>query len=61
MIEWERIELFKKIQYIKGTFPAKMYTIKDRNDKDLREAEQTKERWQECTEEQFKKKKKRSY
>ena len=45
--------LFKKIRDIKGTFPAKMDTIKDRNDKDLREAEWTKKRWQECTEELF--------
>ena len=50
MIEWERIELFKKIQYIKGTFPAKMYTIKDRNGMDLTEAEDIKKRWQEYTE-----------
>ena len=43
--------LFKKIRYIKGTFHAKMSTIKDRNDKDLIEVEEIKKRWQEDTEE----------
>ena len=43
-------DLFKKIRYTKGTFPAKMYTIKDRNGMDLTEAEDIKKRWQECTE-----------
>ena len=39
-------ELFKKIGGIKGTFYARMGTIKDRNSKDLREAEEIKKRWQ---------------
>ena len=43
-------DLFKKIGDIKGTFHAKMGTIKDRNDKDLTEAEEIKKRWQEYTE-----------
>ena len=48
-------DLFKKIRDTKGTFHAKMGTVKDRNDKDLTEAEDTKERWQEYTEELYKK------
>ena len=40
---------------IKGTFHAKMGTIKDRNGMDLTEAEDIKKRWQECTEELYKK------
>ena len=47
-------DLFKKIRDSKGTFHAKMGTIKDRNDMDLTEAEDIK-RWQECTEELCKK------
>ena len=43
-------DLFKKIRYTKGTFHAKMDTIKDRNGMDLREAEDIKKRWQEYTE-----------
>ena len=43
-------DLFKKIGDIKGTFHAKMGTIKDRNSKDLTEAEEIKKRWQEYTE-----------
>jgi len=43
--------LFKKIRYTKGTFHAKMSTIKDRNGKDLIEVEEIKKRWQEDTEE----------
>ena len=43
-------DLFKKIGDIKGTFHAKMSTIKERNGKDLREAEEIKKRWQEYTE-----------
>ena len=39
---------FKKIGDIKGTLHAKMATIKDRNGKDLTEAEEIKTRWQEC-------------
>ena len=46
---------FKKIRDIKGTFHAKMGTIKDRNDMDLTEAEDIKERWQEYIEELYKK------
>ena len=41
------IDLFKKIQYTKGTFHTKMGTIKDRSDMDLTEAEDIKKRWQE--------------
>ena len=41
---------FKKIRDIKGTFHAKMGTIKDRNSMDLTEAEDIKKRWQEYTE-----------
>ena len=40
-------DLFKKIRYTKGTFHAKMGSIKDRNDMDLTEAEDIKKRWQE--------------
>ena len=40
-------DLFKKIRDTKGTFPAKMGTIKGRNDMDLTEAEDIKKRWQE--------------
>ena len=43
-------ELFKKIRDTKGTFHAKMGTIKDRNSMDLTEAEDIKKRWQEYTE-----------
>ena len=43
-------DLFKKIRDTKGTFHAKMGTIKDRNGMDLKEAEDTKNRWQEYTE-----------
>ena len=43
-------DLFKKIRDTKGTFYAKMGTIKDRNSMDLTEAEDIKKRWQECTE-----------
>ena len=48
-------DLFKKIGDIKGTFHAKMGMIKDRNGKDLTEAEEIKKRWQEYTEELYKK------
>ena len=44
------IDPFKKIRDTKGTFHAKMGTIKDRNGKNLREAEEIKKRWQEYTE-----------
>ena len=43
-------DLFKKIRNTKGTFHAKMDTIKDRNSMDLTEAEDIKKRWQEYTE-----------
>ena len=62
--QWKEIEgnnrmgntrdLFKKIRDIKGTFHAKMGTIKDRNGMDLTEAEDIK-KWQEYTEELYKK------
>ena len=48
-------DLFKKIRDTKGTFQAKMGTIKDRNGIDLTEAEDIKKRWQEYTEELYKK------
>ena len=48
-------DLFKKIRDTKGTFHAKMDTIKDRNGMDLTEAEDIKKRWQEYTEELYKK------
>ena len=48
-------DLFKKIIDTKGTFHAKMGTIKDRNGMDLTEAEDIKKRWQEYTEELYKK------
>ena len=48
-------DLFKKIRDTKGTFHAKMGTIKERNGTDLTEAEDTKKRWQEYTEEGYKK------
>ena len=47
--------LFKKIRDTKGTFHAKMGKIKHRNGKDLIEAEKIKKRWQEYTEELYKK------
>ena len=43
--------LFKKIRDTKGTFHAKMGTIKDRKSMDLTEADDIKMKWQECTEE----------
>ena len=48
-------DLFKKIGYTKGTFYAKMGSIKDRNDRDLTETEDIKKRWQEYTGELYKK------
>ena len=48
-------ELFKKIRDTKGTFHAKMGSIKERNGMDLTEAEDIKKRWQEYTEELYKK------
>ena len=55
-IEWERLEISsKKLRDTKGIFHAKMGWIKNRNDMDLTEAEDIKKRWQECTEELYKK------
>ena len=48
-------DLFKKIRDTKGTFHAKMGSVKDRNGMDLTEAEDIKNRWQEYTEELYKK------
>ena len=48
-------DLFKKIRDTKGTFHTKMGTVKDRNGMDLTEAEDIKKRWQEYTEELYKK------
>ena len=48
-------DLLKKTGDIKGTFHAKMGSIKDRNGMDLTEEEDTKKRWQEYTEELYKK------
>ena len=47
-------DLFKKTREIKGTFHARLGTIKDRNSKNLTEAEDIKKRWQEYTEELYK-------
>ena len=48
-------DLFKKIRDTKGAFHAKMGSIKDRNRRDLTEAQDIKKRWQEYTEELYKK------
>ena len=48
-------DLFKKIRDTKGTFCAKMSTIKDKNGKDLTETEEIKKRWQEYTGELYNK------
>ena len=48
-------DVFKKIRDSKGTFHAKMRSIKDRNGMDITEAEDIKKRWQEYTEELYKK------
>ena len=48
-------DLFKKIRDTKGIFHSKLGTIKDRNGMDLTEAEDNKKRWQEYTEELYKK------
>ena len=54
--EWERLEISsRKIRDTKGRFHAKMGKIKDRNGMDLTEAEDIKKRWQEYTEELYKK------
>ena len=47
-------DLFKKIGDIKGRFHTRLGTIKDRNGKDLTEAEEIKKRWQDSTEEFYK-------
>ena len=49
-------DLFKKIRDTKGTFHAKMGTIKDRNGMDLKEAEDIKKRWHDYKEKLYKKK-----
>ena len=48
-------DVFKKIRDTKGTFHKKMGSVKDRNDLDLTEAEDIKKRWQEYSEELYKK------
>ena len=48
-------DLFKKVRDTKETYHAKMCTIKDRNGMDLKEAEDIKKRWQESTEELYRK------
>ena len=48
-------DLFKKVRDTKGTFHAKMGSIQDRNGRDLTEAKDIKKRWQEYTEELYKK------
>ena len=48
-------DLFKKIRDTEGTFHAKMGSLKDRNSINLTEAEDIKKKWQECTEELYKK------
>ena len=53
--EWERLEILQEIRDTKGIFHAKMGSIKDRNGLDLTEAEDIKKRWQEYTEELYKK------
>ena len=54
--EWERLEISsRKLRDTKETFHAKMGSIKDRNGIDLTEAEDIKKRWQEYTEELYKK------
>ena len=52
----ETRDLFKKMADTKGTFHTKMGTMKDRNGMDLTEGENIKKRWQEYTEELYKKK-----
>ena len=54
--EWERLEISsRKLEIAKGTFHAKMGSIKDRNGMDLTEAGDIKKRWQEYTEKRYKK------
>ena len=53
-IEWERLEITsREFSDTKGTFYAKMGTIKEKNGKDLTEVEEIKERWQEYREELY--------
>ena len=54
-IEWERLEIASRKLEIPRVFHAKMGTIKDRNCRDLTETEDIKKRWQEYTEELYKK------
>ena len=55
-MEWERLEISsRKLEIPRGTFHAKMGSIKDRNGMGLTEAEDIKKRWEEYTEEQYKK------
>ena len=54
-VELERLEISSRKLDTKGTYHAKMGTIKDRNEMDLREAEDIKKRWQEHTEELYNK------
>ena len=55
-MEWERLEISsRKLRDTKGTFHAKMGTIKDRNGMNLTEAEDIKKRWQEYTKKLYKK------
>ena len=54
-------DLFKKIRDTKGIFHTKIGTIKERNSMDLTEAEDINKRWQEYTEELYKKKKKKIF
>ena len=54
MVQWERLDFFKKIRDTKGTFHAQIGSIKDRHGKDLREAEEIKKRWQDYTERLYK-------
>ena len=54
-IEWERLAISSRKLDTKGTFHAKMGSIKDRNGMDLTEAEDIKNRWEEYTEELHKK------
>ena len=51
----ERRDLFKKVRDTKGIFQAKMASVKDKNGKDLTEADDIKKKWQEYTEELHKK------
>ena len=53
--EWERLEISSRKRDTKGTFHAKIGSIKDRNGMDLTEAEDIKKTWQEYTEELYKK------